>query len=71
MTDDGHVDRAMLLVLLDEVWESAPDLRFGQLIECITGGHGCIFYMKNSEFTKKIVEFGERSGAFVAPDEEE
>lgn len=48
-----------LLEKIEQLWMNNPDLRFGQLIMCITrtGEHNPkLFYMEDDEFLEKITE---------------
>ena len=69
--NERYLQIAAIMYELEEVWQSVPNVRFGQLMEYITENCGCNFHMEDMEFAKKIVKFGEETGAFVAPDEEE
>ena len=65
MNEKRRVEIDTMIVDLSVVWHSAPNLRFGQLLECVLGDEiTCIFYMDEDEFTKKLLEFGDKAGAF-------
>lgn len=53
-----NLDRIIpLLEKIREVWYKNPDLRFGQLIECIRGNNIDLFYLEDDKFEDKIDEF--------------
>ena len=72
MNEKRQVEIDTMIAELSMVWRSAPNLRFGQFLECVLGSEiTCMFYMDEDEFTEKLLEFGEKTGAFGSSDEEE
>ena len=69
--NERYLQIAAIVYELEEVWQSVPNLRLGQLIEIITEGQHCIFYVDDQEMAKKIARFGELTGAFVGLHDEE
>lgn len=49
-----------LLAELEKVWRKCPDMRFGQLVNCIVINESVRFNMEDDEMIEAIKDFGSK-----------